>query len=59
MASVTADTNIYVSDFQFGGTPRRFLDLAANGAFRLDISDPILTEILRVLRKKSSGTRRD
>jgi predicted nucleic acid-binding protein len=52
VVSVTADTNIYVSGFQFGGTPRRFLDLASDGAFRLDISDPILREILRVLREK-------
>jgi uncharacterized protein len=50
--SVTADTNIYISGFKFGGLPRRFLDLAADNAFRLDISDAILNEILRVLREK-------
>jgi putative PIN family toxin of toxin-antitoxin system len=49
---VTADTNIYISAFQFGGLPRRFLDLARAGAFRLDISDAILNETLRVLRDK-------
>ena len=52
MPSATADTNIYVSAFQFGGAPQRFLDLAAAGDFRLDISDAILHETLRVLRDK-------
>jgi putative PIN family toxin of toxin-antitoxin system len=50
--SATADTNIYISSFQFGGVPRRFLDLARAGTFRLDISDAILLELLRVLREK-------
>jgi putative PIN family toxin of toxin-antitoxin system len=49
---VTADTNIYVSGFEFGGLPRQFLDLAAEGEFRLDISEAILIETLRVLRDK-------
>lgn len=52
MLSVTADTNIYVSAYQFGGLPRRFIDLAAAGEFRLDISEAILSEILAVLRDK-------
>ena len=52
MPSVTADTNIYVSGLQFGGLPRRFLDLAAAREFRLDVSEPILGETLRVLRDK-------
>jgi putative PIN family toxin of toxin-antitoxin system len=50
--SVTADTNIYVSGYQFGGVPREFLDRAAEGEFRLDISEAILSEMLRVLRDK-------
>ena len=52
MPGVTADTNIYVSGYEFAGLPRRFLDLAAAGEFRLDISDAILHETLRVLRDK-------
>jgi uncharacterized protein len=52
VTSVTADTNIYVSGLQFGGIPRRFLDLAAKGDFRLDVSEPILNETLRILRDK-------
>jgi len=51
VTSVTADTNIYISGIHYGGVPRRFLDLARAGVFRLDISEPIKTEILRVLRE--------
>jgi hypothetical protein len=35
----------------FGGFPERFLRLAAR-TLRLDISDAILNELLRVLREK-------
>jgi len=49
---VTADTNIYISGIQYAGLPRRFLDLARMGAFRLDISPAIMQEVLRVLRRK-------
>lgn len=52
MVSASADTNIYISGFEFGGTPRRFLDLARAGTFRLDVSDAITQEVLRVLRIK-------
>jgi putative PIN family toxin of toxin-antitoxin system len=54
--SATADTNIYISAFNFGGLPRRFLELAATGDFRLDISDAILHETQRVLRHKFQWT---
>ncbi len=54
MASATADTNIYVSALHFGGVPRSFLNLAADGTFRLDISEDILKETLGVLRNKFS-----
>ena len=49
MFSATADTNIYISDLQFGGIPRRLLDSAGDGYFRLDVSDAILNETLRIL----------
>jgi putative PIN family toxin of toxin-antitoxin system len=52
MIGVTADTNIYISGLEFGGLPERFLQLARNGAFRLDISEDIKREVLRVLREK-------
>jgi putative PIN family toxin of toxin-antitoxin system len=51
---VTADSNIYIyiSALQFGGKPLQFLDAARSGAFRLSISNPLMEEILRVLRDK-------
>lgn len=52
MISATADSNIYVSGLEFGGLPERFLQLARDGAFRLDISESIKREVLRVLREK-------
>jgi len=52
VTSVTADTNIYISGLEFGGLPERFLQLARDGAFQLDISEGIKREVLRVLRKK-------
>jgi putative PIN family toxin of toxin-antitoxin system len=52
LLSVTADTNIYVSAFEFGGQPRNFLDLARAGIFRLDISGAIKQEVLRVLGER-------
>ena len=52
MTSATADTNIYISALQFGGKPHQFLAQAEKGDFRLDISDAILQETLRVLRDK-------
>lgn len=52
MASVTADTNIYVSALNFGGVPDRVLDLARAGAIRLAISDAIWEELAGVLRTK-------
>ena len=46
---------IPISTFQrfiLGGDPLRFLDLARAGAIRVDISEPILAKVLRVLRDK-------
>lgn len=52
MNGVTADTNIYISALLFAGQPLRLLEAARRGLIRLDISDPILDEIARVLRDK-------
>ena len=52
MLSVTVDTNIYISAFKFGGTPLRLLRLAVEGKLEIAISQPIMDEILRVLREK-------
>ena len=50
MAGVTLDTNIYVSALEFGGINARLLGRARAGAFRIDISDAILDELVSVLR---------
>jgi putative PIN family toxin of toxin-antitoxin system len=50
--SATADTNVYISALQFGGVPRQLLEMARAGAVRLDISDAIMSEVLRVLKEK-------
>lgn len=52
MVSVTADNNVYISAFNFGGAPEEFLRMARAGDIELYISDDILSEILRVLRDK-------
>jgi uncharacterized protein len=48
--SVVLDTNIYISALNFGGPPKRLLDLAVSGDIIVAISAPILNEITRVLR---------
>jgi uncharacterized protein len=48
---VTLDTNIYVSALSFGGKPAQLLGRAQAGAIRIDISDAIMAELMRVLRE--------
>lgn len=52
MFRVTADSNIYVSAFQFRGTPLKLLTLAAERKIDLAISDHIVDEATRTLRQK-------
>ena len=52
MLGVTADTNVYVSAFAFGGKPLQLLELATQGLIRLSISDAIIQETIRVLGEK-------
>ena len=54
MLSVVADTNVYISALEFGGTPERFLRFAEAGGFQLVISDAIMTEVGNVLRGNKS-----
>jgi putative PIN family toxin of toxin-antitoxin system len=49
---VTLDTNVYVSAFTYGGKPLQLLELAAKNAISLAVSEPIIEEIIRVLRDK-------
>jgi putative PIN family toxin of toxin-antitoxin system len=50
VVGVTFDTNIYVSALEFGGINARLLGMARAGAFRLDVSDAILNELVSLLR---------
>jgi putative PIN family toxin of toxin-antitoxin system len=50
--SVTADTNVYISAFNYRGKPRLLIDIASAGLVQLDVSEPIIQETIRVLRDK-------
>jgi putative PIN family toxin of toxin-antitoxin system len=50
MLSVTADSNVYVSAFLRGGPAARLLGFARAGQVRVDTSEAILDEVLRVMR---------
>jgi putative PIN family toxin of toxin-antitoxin system len=52
---VTCDTNVIISALNFSGNPARILDMAADGAIRLAVSDDILSEVERVLRRPKFG----
>ena len=52
MYLVTADSNIYVSGFQFRGKPSQFLTAAAEGKIDLAITYHIVEEVTRTLRQK-------
>ncbi len=49
-ARVTLDTDVYVSAFQFGGM--RLLHMAVDGDIEIAVSEPIIGEVIRVLRDK-------
>jgi len=59
LLKVTADTNIYISAFNFGGKPRAILELARAGQIKLAVSNAILTEVSRILHNKFHWTRDD
>ena len=52
MKRLTLDSNIYISAFEFGGTPLRLLEQARAGEIETAISLPIIREVQRVLREK-------
>lgn len=49
---VTFDSNVYVSALNYSGVPSRLLELAAEDAFRLQLSAEILDETTRILAGK-------
>jgi len=54
-----ADTNVYISALNFGGTPEEVLGLGRAGAVQIFISPPMLREIERVLLRKFHWSARD
>ncbi|HEY0759056.1 MAG TPA: putative toxin-antitoxin system toxin component, PIN family [Acidisarcina sp.] len=55
MLRVTADSNVILSALNFPGNPRRILKMAEAGIIRLAVSDAILNEVERVLRRPKFG----
>jgi putative PIN family toxin of toxin-antitoxin system len=49
---VTADSNIFISAFNFGGNPERLIDMARHGQIELAVSEPIISEVARILADK-------
>jgi putative PIN family toxin of toxin-antitoxin system len=56
---VTADTNVIISGLNFSGPPRRVLELAEEGEIKLAVSDAILDEVAKVLRREKFGWQED
>ena len=52
MLNVTLDTSVYVGALNSGGFGSRMFTMAQTGVIRIDISDAILDETIRVLRDK-------
>lgn len=52
MLSLTLDTSVYIGALNSGGIGARLLDMAQAGVIRIDTSEAILTETIRVLREK-------
>lgn len=52
MIRIVLDTNVIVSALVFGGVPRGVLELAEAGQCQLFYSEPIQTEVRRVLTEK-------
>jgi len=52
LISATLDSSVYVRALHFGGPGALLIGHARAGNFRIDISDPIVNESMRVLRDK-------
>ena len=56
MKRVVLDTNIYISALVFGGAAQRVLDSLDTGGFVVCVSQPIVDEVMGVLRHKFGWT---
>jgi predicted nucleic acid-binding protein len=52
MLRVVLDSNVYVSALLFGGNPRAVVECAESGRFQFAISQPIKSEVERILATK-------
>jgi uncharacterized protein len=52
LISATLDSSVYIRALHFGGPAALLIGHARAGSIRIDISDPILNETMRVLRDK-------
>ena len=52
MLRVTLDSSAYISALQFNGRAVRLLRMAADADIEIAISEPILTEVIGVLRER-------
>lgn len=52
MNRVTADSNVIISAFNWGGKPAQLVDMARHGRIELAVSEPIVNEIARILEAK-------
>ena len=52
MLRVTLDSNAYISALQFNGRAARLLRMAADNDIEIAISEPIIAEVIGVLREK-------
>ena len=52
MRRVTLDSNVIISALHFGGAPLSILKMAVAGEIEIAISEPIIEEVVRVLRDK-------
>jgi putative PIN family toxin of toxin-antitoxin system len=54
LTSATLDSSVYIRALHFGGPAALLIGHARAGSIRIDVSDPILDETMRVLRDKFS-----
>ena len=54
MVSVTVDTNLWISAFNYRGNPRKLIDMAEAGKIDVAISDAIIEETKRILARRFS-----
>jgi predicted nucleic acid-binding protein len=52
VVKVVPASNVWISAFNFGGVPRRVIEMGVNAEIQLAISDDILFEVRRVQEEK-------